>query len=636
MLLFPRLGALSLDTIERVKYFGLRNVASCGICRKRQGRSATRRATRHDPEQIQTLYDLATSTSQMQGRRKRAREQLRRHGLDPNKRCRLPEVANQSLVSIDKFGPRLFGGLVRYERMHVYFIGYCTYAMDLIGQCVRTNQYKFTRRVVRGCHQFRDPVTGVTHPRLPYLLKMTHLTAERRVRAMFYWAHVLGLKAEVIREPVRLHVQHAVAHLQLILIATRGHRAYTSGELTTIFENCGRQFFRHLEAIASYLHGARFERQQRDHNRRPDRCPAPIPHERPVRYEQIISTRIHTILHVYKHIVYGYTYLHVYKHIVYTQISHVYTQFCTYTYKHIIYTISRVYTQFCTYTNPLYTCDFARREENESNTESTDDDLGWGGLGVFEYGTKGSAKGLVHALVHVRELVETGGHHGAFCTSLAEASHPQGIKHAAKFSRAYKSLNTTQDGMLQWVLRQILFSHVFLLHDQSQQEVRLGGEVSPELTIASRKFGVPLHYTDDWRELKLFHGVIRNDFCLPLLWRSTFLSKKVLISREEFLVLLRARLLIDETDANLQRIGKNLRIQCFGTFTTPIPDEPCKQRKLVGIDTTGRRDFVRIRGVENRTALGCQVRVYAPTCAYTHMLYTCILAHIRAKYPPTF
>ena len=42
--LYPRLGALVLDTPERVKYFGLRSNRACGICRLRQGRSATRYA----------------------------------------------------------------------------------------------------------------------------------------------------------------------------------------------------------------------------------------------------------------------------------------------------------------------------------------------------------------------------------------------------------------------------------------------------------------------------------------------------------------------------------------------------------------------------------------------------------------
>ena len=323
MLLFPRLGALALDTIERVKYFGLRNVASCGICRRRIARSATRRATRHDPRHVKEMYDLSHSTSQVQGRRKRARDQLKRHGLDWRKRCRLPEVTKNSLVHVDKFGPRLFGGLVRYERMHVYFINYTTYLMELIIQCVNPNHHAVTHRVVNACHQFRDPITGVTHPRLPYLLKMTHLTAERRVRAMFYWPHVLGLKAEIIHEPVRQHVQLAVTHLQLLLIATRGHRAYTSEELTTIFEDSGRQFFIHLETIAEYLHGRRLVNERRRHDRNPERNPAPVPHIRPVRFIHMIMMSMCIFARLQTHCIH--TLLHVYKHIVYTH-------YCTHTY----------------------------------------------------------------------------------------------------------------------------------------------------------------------------------------------------------------------------------------------------------------------------------------------------------------
>ena len=61
MVLFPRLGAMSLDTPERIKYFGLRNMRSCGICRFRSGRSATRRsATRHDDANITALYTACT------------------------------------------------------------------------------------------------------------------------------------------------------------------------------------------------------------------------------------------------------------------------------------------------------------------------------------------------------------------------------------------------------------------------------------------------------------------------------------------------------------------------------------------------------------------------------------------------
>jgi len=272
----------------------------------------------------------------------------------------------------------------------------------------------------------------------------------------------------------------------------------------------------------------------------------------------------------------------------------------------------------------LYTHNFACREANESTSESTDEDLGWGGLGKFEYGKKGSARGLVHAIVHVRELLETGGHHGAFCTSLAEAAHKQGIKRAAQFSRVYRSLNTTQEAMLHWVLRQTLFEDVFLVHKRvhHQGEVRQASPVSVRSTLY--KFGSHLNYTDDWRDLPLYEGDL-----LPLTWRSTFLSNKVLISREELLVFLRTKLQMQHTLLNLQFIRKNLRIRCFGSVTIPLPRSG-NRRKIVGIDSTNRRDFVRTRGCENNTALACQVRVDTQLNTYTCILlaiHVCAYTH---------
>ena len=279
---------MSLDSPERVKYFGLQNVSCCATCRRRKGRSAHRIVTRHCPTHIENLYEQAHGPIQS-GPRKRAREQLERHGLDWEKRCRLEQHAKVCLVRVDKYGPTLFAGLCKWERMHIYFIGYCSYAMELFIGCVDKSYYGFVHRAVLACQQFRDPVTGVTHPRLPYLLKMTHLTAERRVRAIFYWAHVVGLKAEVIEEPVRVHVQLAIAYLQLILIATRGHRAYTAEELHAIFHDIGRQFFMQLEQIADYLFEKKRAKKQAKHDKNPAKHPAPKPHEAPARSKRVIN-----------------------------------------------------------------------------------------------------------------------------------------------------------------------------------------------------------------------------------------------------------------------------------------------------------------------------------------------------------
>ena len=283
MLFFPRIGVMSLDTPERVKYFGLQNKQSCAICRKRKGRSAARTATCHSPEQVAELLACANEevhTRPLQHRRKRARERLARHGLDYKKRCKLTDHAKHSLVQIESIGPRLFGGLARYERMHVYFIAYCTYLIEVLIKSVPNRNYGAVRKVVRQCQQFRDPWTGVTHPRLPNLLKMTHLTAERRVRAIFYWAHVLGIHARVIYEPIRLTARRAVACLQLILVAVRGHRAYTSGELDVIFKTVGQQFFMALEELADWHDEQSCNRQATFYQRDPEKYAQPARFER--------------------------------------------------------------------------------------------------------------------------------------------------------------------------------------------------------------------------------------------------------------------------------------------------------------------------------------------------------------------
>ena len=102
--------------------------------------------------------------------------------------------------------------------------------------------------------------------------------------------HVLGLKAEVIDEPVRIHVQLMVAFLQLILIATRGHRAYTSPELVSIFEDAGGQFFSHMEKVAQHIETRRIRRGQRRHDSNPDRNPAPTPFRKTPRFVSVRLT----------------------------------------------------------------------------------------------------------------------------------------------------------------------------------------------------------------------------------------------------------------------------------------------------------------------------------------------------------
>lgn len=289
MVLFPRLGAMSLDSPERVKYFGLSNFHSCGICRLRKGRSVTRRSTRHDPTQISRLYEEATAdvrTRPLQRIRTRKRKQLARRGFDFAKRCRLTDHADRCLVHIPSFQPTLFGGCVRYEAIHVYFIAFSSWLLETLVQCVPGSMHAYVAKIVKQCHHFRDPATGSTHPRLNSILKLKHYTAEKRVRAVFYWAHVLGTTAHIMPRPIRLNCQCAVSSLQLLLIATRGHRSYTVDEIDTIYEGYGRVYFTHLEAITEYLTQLRFDEKQRKYDQDPANNEAPTPWQRETRSVQ--------------------------------------------------------------------------------------------------------------------------------------------------------------------------------------------------------------------------------------------------------------------------------------------------------------------------------------------------------------
>ena len=90
-----------------------------------------------------------------------------------------------------------------------------------------------------------------------------------------YHSNVTGTQADVIQPPVRVHAQVAVSTLQLLLIATRGHRPYTTRELHIIFKDVGTQFYRSLEAISEWLENSRVHEATQRHLRNPDRYHAP-------------------------------------------------------------------------------------------------------------------------------------------------------------------------------------------------------------------------------------------------------------------------------------------------------------------------------------------------------------------------
>jgi len=256
----------------------------------------------------------------------------------------------------------------------------------------------------------------------------------------------------------------------------------------------------------------------------------------------------------------------------------------------------------------IYVCferlyDLRRHASETDTTVSTDEDCTWGGIGKYEY----SGRSLPHALTHARELVERGGHHGAFCTSVAESSHKHNIKLASLYARAFENHNTTQEHMLVWVLRQLLWDAVQNIHEIEQGDVPAslsqGSEGSAEQ--ASHKVTGPLNYTNGWTDDVVFD---RRGRTTPRNWLSAFLSRKVLVTRQELISLLLLKLAMDYNVRNVERIVQGLKIRCYGTITM---ESACgTRRKIVGINHAGRRDFMRLRGDFDDTTLSVQVIMF--------------------------
>ena len=286
---------------------------------------------------------------------------------------------------------------------------------------------------------------------------------------------------------------------------------------------------------------------------------------------------------------------------------------CTSNFYHVYVVALVLYTPNCCWVCIRTLDDRIRtfRDANESSTESTDSDIGWGGLGMFEYGQKG----LPHALVHAKELVETYGHHGACCTCVGEAGHKSNIKSASKFARVYGDRNETQDGMLQYVQRQQLWLAINDINATEAVEdsnVHPVGHNSNEDTnedgtseCKTYKLCEPLpDLTKDWSSMR---PVGTRPPRPPPVWDSKFLSKRLLITQTELVTLLRTKLEMDDTWPNIILLATQLHWECFGSLL--IVDQDGKNRKVVGTSDVSRerRDFVRLQGSKDNAALAVQV-----------------------------
>ena len=543
---------MSLDTIERVKYFCLRNVRSCGYCRLRNGRSSARQARRQDPQLLRLLFGWAHREVHDRPRisqRARAREKLNRHGWKWNRRCCLNDYARHCLLRIPQMPVCAYHGLVHADRLHAFFIAYCSYALDLLSACIHKTSYPQVHAFVKMCHQFRDPDCGEIHPRLQSVLDMRHLTAERRVRAIFYFAHVLGTKAEVIQKPeLRQHALIVISTLQLLLISVRGLRAYTRSELHVIYEQVGQQFWKSMEHIASHAERERVRRGMERHRQRPTSTRPPHAFQR-----------------------------------------------------------------------------MKLNPQDSSDTTDTDDDLTWGGDGMFEY----SKKGLPHALFHFAELMMRRGSALGFCSCVQEQSHKKSVKAAARLCRTYASANASHDAMLQWSCRQQVYVAVIKLVRDDERD-RAAAD-SPQIVLVRPRAGVaigtptprgtPMMYKIRRRAIGAFMDNAGLTMPQHHTWETTFFNKWLRVTPREVLTILCSKLSWPSTRVNRRRLADDLKwSQFYGTLCTH--GSGLLRRNFVGLgDDSTRCDFIRIRGPpENNTCLTVQLLAFVCIVGFNDLL----------------
>ena len=232
------------------------------------------------------------------------------------------------------------------------------------------------------------------------------------------------------------------------------------------------------------------------------------------------------------------------------------------------------------------------RDQDESETDSTDDDCKWGGPGKFEY----SGKVLPHVLMYQLELVIRGGHHMAFCSFASEQAHKVYIKLAAQFARVYASLNKSQESMLKWVNEYSLFNAVIRFGNSRADDIRARKRKRKRIELCD-----PLSYSKHWSEQP-----VRNHR-LPVRWESQFLSSQVRLTNMELMRILCSKLKLDDSTRTHTLLAQHLRWEFFGSL---VLRSATSSRKFVGVSPT-RRDFVHLITPEGEvTCWSAQVLVF--------------------------
>ena len=257
--------------------------SSCSKCKRRKGRSCFRgRASYQQGTQINALYDIYELNK---GRTKLlAGEKLKRWGFNPDRRCLLPLVCDELFIRVPGREDELFPNVDERDKLH----GLLTFLHRVLFKSFNHMHLPTKLKLILdqrltelGLERImRDPNNGRTFRVQNSVFKETNMSGEDKVHWIFFMPHVLGHRAECLPEQFREPVLTALAHAQLMVIASRGFRSYNITELELIYDKGYILFFAALEKIYELCYHAIYNAKLKKHHKNPKKYPAPKPFKR--------------------------------------------------------------------------------------------------------------------------------------------------------------------------------------------------------------------------------------------------------------------------------------------------------------------------------------------------------------------
>ena len=215
-----------------------------------------RKGTTHGKTHIQRLWNLAIDGPRARGRnhvraRKRAREQLQRHGFHKKQRCTLLDHAKSILVR-DPQEPRqtLFAGVIFNDLLH-WQLNCCDYGFEAItGVMTKDMKLECDENMSRLPMFRKADGTGIR--RFQVVSSNTYLTTARRLTLTFMWIHALGTRAHMLPPDCRIPALVAMSHLQIIILACHGRRSYSMDEWSHLLIDSAMVYFDSIQFLMQY------------------------------------------------------------------------------------------------------------------------------------------------------------------------------------------------------------------------------------------------------------------------------------------------------------------------------------------------------------------------------------------------